>query len=116
MTVSSAGWPNSSTSPVTTPYIGSSPAVNLAIRTSPTLSGSHRPQGSEASRHIRLGGRPVADGDAEHGPVVPPRTGHPRGAVGQHALDDCTGLAVAAEAGAHLREDDVVEHVGAVDL
>src|SRR3954453_17880393 len=31
--VSSAGMPSSSTSPVTTPYWGSSPVVNLAIRT-----------------------------------------------------------------------------------
>src|SRR5512139_2484345 len=30
---SSAGMPSSSTSPVTTPYMGSSPVVNLAIRT-----------------------------------------------------------------------------------
>src|SRR4051794_19511743 len=34
-TVSSAGMPSSSTSPVTTAYWGSSPVVNLAMRTSP---------------------------------------------------------------------------------
>src|SRR5680860_1884241 len=34
---SSAGMPSSSTSPVTTPYWGSSPVVNLAMRTEPSL-------------------------------------------------------------------------------
>src|SRR3954452_4975482 len=37
-TLSSAGCPNSSSSPVTTPYRGSSPVENLAMRTAPSLS------------------------------------------------------------------------------
>src|SRR3954471_690325 len=54
-TLSSAGCPNSSTSPLTTPYVGSSPLVNLAIRTDPSLaSGSGTPLIRPALPHPRL--------------------------------------------------------------
>ena len=69
MTASSAGMPRSSTSPVTTPYWGSSPVVNLAMRTRPSLPAEAsrtgiypRGCGIPACRTSRRARRGVVDG------------------------------------------------------
>ena len=96
--------------------MGSSPVVNLAIRTRRAYPAGGAPQRSEAAPHVVLGRRPVADRHPEHGPVVPARAGHPGGPVVQHRLHHRLRAIVVAEGRAHLGEDDVVEHLGALDV
>src|SRR5262245_52251885 len=54
MRASSSGWPKSSSSPVNTPYWGSSPAVNLQMRTPASLSGASVAPRTSYPRFVEL--------------------------------------------------------------
>ena len=67
------------------------------------------------SLDIRLIRRPVAHRHTQHILVVPSRTRHPHGAVGDETSHDVPGASIIAKANADLRVVDVVEHARAFD-
>src|SRR5918912_3068022 len=68
-------------------------------------------KGVKRPANVLLIGGPVAHGDAEHIPAAPAGSGHPAGAISDEPRGHGTRALVAAEGGADLRVDDVVEHI-----